>query len=174
MHLPLAKPLTDALRQVQILSQQGIKEVTLLGQNVNSYADDSATLGQQKVSQADPDADPFAVYARVSFLPCGPRGMPCCTSQASCMLLLHHHMLHHLVCKLQLDVSRCQGLLSMLCSGACTHTLRVSIVACHAGVVMLCWLCCAFHAVLVPQGCCGAAGIPERVQAKAEWDRVLC
>lgn len=59
--------LTGVLRQVQILSQQGIKEVTLLGQNVNSYADDSALLGQQKGAHPKPDADPFAVYARVSF-----------------------------------------------------------------------------------------------------------
>ena len=58
--------LTGVLRQVQILSQQGIKEVTLLGQNVNSYADDSTLLGQ-KGAHAEPDADPFAVYARVSF-----------------------------------------------------------------------------------------------------------
>lgn len=67
MQTCLVKPVVDDCRQVQILSQQGIKEATLLGQNVNSYADDSALLGQPKSSQADPDADPFAVYARVSF-----------------------------------------------------------------------------------------------------------
>lgn len=65
LQFPLVEPLTDVLSQVQILSQQGIKEVTLLGQNVNSYADDSALLGQQKSAQSEPDVDPFAVYARV-------------------------------------------------------------------------------------------------------------
>lgn len=52
--------------QVRILSQQGIKEVTLLGQNVNSYADTSAMFDKPARAGSDPAADPFAIYAEVS------------------------------------------------------------------------------------------------------------
>lgn len=109
MQLRLVKSLVDD-QQVQILSQQGIKEVTLLGQNVNSYADDSTLLGQPKSSQAKPDADPFGVYARVSFCSQGPQTRPL-PAQAKCLACCYqmlvsrsstHPILIHLICKLQL------------------------------------------------------------------------
>ena len=56
--------------QVRILSDQGIKEVTLLGQNVNSYADTSALEDQSNKKSTDPDADPFAIYAQVKLTNC--------------------------------------------------------------------------------------------------------
>jgi len=42
----------------------------LLGQNVNSYADTSALLGQPIKRGTDTDADPFAIYAQVRYLEC--------------------------------------------------------------------------------------------------------
>ena len=70
--------------QVQILSQQGIKEVTLLGQNVNSYADMSACTDLPDKSK-DPSSDPFAVYAQVNL-----QHLPC----PLCILLCSQKQLH--------------------------------------------------------------------------------
>lgn len=50
-----------------MLSEQGVREVTLLGQNVNSYADFSSRASSSSSSSAQAAAadDPFAgVYAR--------------------------------------------------------------------------------------------------------------
>jgi len=45
--------------QVKLLSEEGVKEVTLLGQNVNSYADFS------QEGRWVPDSDtPFGIYAQ--------------------------------------------------------------------------------------------------------------
>lgn len=46
-----SRPLDSILREVQQLSEQGVREITLLGQNVNSYADLSHQQQQQQHQQ---------------------------------------------------------------------------------------------------------------------------
>lgn len=51
-----------ACPQVKRMSDSGVKEVTLLGQNVNSYADFSHVPGSRPLSD---HPDPFSSYAQV-------------------------------------------------------------------------------------------------------------
>jgi tRNA A37 methylthiotransferase MiaB len=58
-----SRPVDSILREVEQLSEQGVKEITLLGQNVNSYADLSH-LQQQPPSQQPPSSSSSqSVYA---------------------------------------------------------------------------------------------------------------
>ncbi|MTI88334.1 MAG: tRNA (N6-isopentenyl adenosine(37)-C2)-methylthiotransferase MiaB [Balneolaceae bacterium] len=52
-----SRPMESILREVKQLSDEGYKEVTLLGQNVNSYLDGENTFAKlmHKVSQVDPE-----------------------------------------------------------------------------------------------------------------------
>mmetsp|Transcript_6403 Transcript_6403/g.21998 ORF Transcript_6403/g.21998 Transcript_6403/m.21998 type:complete len:623 (+) Transcript_6403:119-1987(+) len=69
-----SRPTASVLDEVRMLSEQGVKEVTLLGQNVNSFADFSGGGGQGAAAAAVSGGrspaggtaevkDPFAVYA---------------------------------------------------------------------------------------------------------------
>jgi hypothetical protein len=53
-----SRPVDSILREVEQLSEQGVKEVTLLGQNVNSYADLSHLQQQQPQSLSAGKGDP--------------------------------------------------------------------------------------------------------------------
>uniref|UniRef100_A0A383WC25 Uncharacterized protein n=1 Tax=Tetradesmus obliquus TaxID=3088 RepID=A0A383WC25_TETOB len=54
-----SRPLDSILREVEALSEQGVKEITLLGQNVNSYADFSHLQQQQQhASSSQTDQHP--------------------------------------------------------------------------------------------------------------------
>lgn len=52
----------ECLEQVKMLAEQGVRELTLLGQNVNSYTDFSRQAAPQRASVPAP----FSVYAEVS------------------------------------------------------------------------------------------------------------
>lgn len=58
-----SRPMKSILDEVRYLSDNGVKEVTLLGQNVNSYADFSTQ--EQRVLKPDPSKDYFReTYAK--------------------------------------------------------------------------------------------------------------
>lgn len=47
-----SRPMTSIVREVQQLAEQGVKEITLLGQNVNSYRDLTTDIDRNKSSNA--------------------------------------------------------------------------------------------------------------------------
>lgn len=68
-----SRPVTDIIQEIALLAKQGVREVTLLGQNVNSYGKD----GQVNATFADllREADTIKGIERIRYMTSHPRDM---------------------------------------------------------------------------------------------------